>query len=764
MRRGAPLRDTGLAALFFLLATALFTWPIVAHVADGLGDVWDAKLNAWILHWDFHQTFRDPIHLYDANIFHPARYALAFSENLFGAALFAFPLYAAGVSTLAAYNVVFLMGMFLSAMAAWALARDFTGDPLASTVAGLVYAFCPWRIGHIPHIQFQWGAFLALSLLFLLRYLDGGRRRDAVLFGGCLAWNALCNVHYAIFSGLLVALVLAYRGLIAGWSAFRARLRGAALAAAAAAIVIVPFFLPYARVSRLYGMERGYGEIDFYSGVWTGFLNPGGQNKLYAPLARKFGTPEGELFPGVAAVALAVMALARRPRPQDDSAPRTVTARRRRIARVCDLLLAAGLVVWIASLSGQATLGRIRIGDPGRIVVLLTLLLLARLAAAFPRRSRRADLGDFLRRARIGTGPGLLLAIAVLGVVVALGTHGPYYRFLVQSFGALFRAIRAPSRGIVLFHLALGVLAAWGLSRLARGRRWVVAAALALVAFEYRAFPVDISPVEREASPVYRWLAGVSLPGAVIEWPFATDAEVEYEFRSTAHWKPLVNGYSGFAPPRYQELAAMFAEKPIRAEIWKRLAGTGACLLIVHPRAIPDEFRGSYAGLLRAGIEELRLEPLTTFANREGFDLVFRIAGCPAFDPRIPASGKPAAARLTLERVSELEQTLHPPFGVIDAPRENDTVTSGAWGFGWALDDSGVAQVRVSFDNGPDVPAVVHQPHPGVREVHPAYPESAAPGFGFAVPPLPPGPHTLRVIFVGRDGGKTELQRRIVVR
>jgi len=184
----------------------------------------------------------------------------------------------------------------------------------------------------------------------------------------------------------------------------------------------------------------------------------------------------------------------------------------------------------------------------------------------------------------------------------------------------------------------------------------------------------------------------------------------------------------------------------------------------VHPRAIPDEARESYAALLRAGIDERRLEPITTFVGRDDSDLVFRFAGCPSFDPRIAASEMPTAARRTLEAASALEQVLHPPFGIIDVPRENDTVTSGAWCFGWALDDSGVAQVRVSFDDGPGVPTLIHQPHPGVREVHPSYPDSAAPGFGFAVPPLAAGPHTLKVVFVGRDGGKTEVLRRIVVR
>ncbi|HYR45597.1 MAG TPA: hypothetical protein VER78_01235, partial [Thermoanaerobaculia bacterium] len=315
-RRGPSASGTVFAVLFFLAATVVLTWPVAPRAGSGLADLWDAKLNAWILHWDFHQTFRDPIHLYDANIFYPSRYALAFSENLFGAALFGFPLYAAGASTLLAYNLVFLLGMLLSAMAAWALARDVTGDPVASVAAGLVYAFCPWRIAQIPHIQFQWGAFLALALLFLLRYLDGGRRRDVVLFGVCFVWNALCNVHYALFSGFLVAVVLAYEGLVSRTGAFRSRLGGVFGALAVAGLLLGPFFTPYASASKLYGMARGVEEIGAFSAVPTDFLTAGGQNKLYAPLTERWAKAEGELFPGLAPVALAILALAGRRRAE----------------------------------------------------------------------------------------------------------------------------------------------------------------------------------------------------------------------------------------------------------------------------------------------------------------------------------------------------------------------------------------------------------------------------------------------------------------
>ncbi|MBC8645518.1 MAG: hypothetical protein H7X85_00020, partial [Thermoanaerobaculia bacterium] len=149
-RPGWP-RGAALAAGVFLLAAVVATWPQAAHLRDGLTDVWDAKFTGWVMHWDFAQTFRDPLRLFHANIFHPAPYALAFSENLYGAAVFGFPLYAAGVSTLAAYNVLFLLGMALSGVGAWALARALTGDGAAAFLAGLVFAFNPWQLAQIPH-------------------------------------------------------------------------------------------------------------------------------------------------------------------------------------------------------------------------------------------------------------------------------------------------------------------------------------------------------------------------------------------------------------------------------------------------------------------------------------------------------------------------------------------------------------------------------------------------------------------------------------
>ena len=105
----------------------------------------------------------------------------------------------------------------------------------------------------------------------------------------------------------------------------------------------------------------------------------------------------------------------------------------------------------------------------------------------------------------------------------------------------------------------------------------------------------------------------------------------------------------------------------------------------------------------------------------------------------------------------------HPPIGILDTPREGATVANKSWGTGWALDDSGIAQVTATAENGAMSPAKIGQAFPGVKEAYPNMTDNDKAGFIFGVPDLPPGPHTLKVEIVAKDGGKAVLTRNFVV-
>jgi hypothetical protein len=106
----------------------------------------------------------------------------------------------------------------------------------------------------------------------------------------------------------------------------------------------------------------------------------------------------------------------------------------------------------------------------------------------------------------------------------------------------------------------------------------------------------------------------------------------------------------------------------------------------------------------------------------------------------------------------------HQPFGILDTPREGATVANKSWGTGWALDDSGISQVTATADNGTAAPAKIGQAFPGVKEAYPNMPDNETAGFIFGVPDLPPGPHSLKVEIVAKDGGKVVLTRNFVVK
>jgi hypothetical protein len=138
-RRGRPWLFA--AAVCAGLAIA-HTWPLAT--APGTlcrNDNGDAQLNEWILAWIAHQLPRAPAHLFDANIFYPARNTLAFSEPLIVPGIMGAPLHWLGASPVLVYNVVLILGFTLTAWATFTLVYEWTRDRSAALLAASVFAF-----------------------------------------------------------------------------------------------------------------------------------------------------------------------------------------------------------------------------------------------------------------------------------------------------------------------------------------------------------------------------------------------------------------------------------------------------------------------------------------------------------------------------------------------------------------------------------------------------------------------------------------------
>ena len=296
----------GTLALFTAL-TALMTYPQVLHMRDGIHDVGDPLLNLWALSWVAHQLPIAPMHLFDANIFAPDRWTLAYSETLLAPGLIVAPLLWMGVSSVLVYNIVLLSGFALSGVGTALLVRELTRSIGASIVAGVIFAFLPFRFDHYAHLQLQQAEWIPLALWAFHRVMKSGRLRDGLWLGVFVSCQFLSCMYYGIFlAGYLV--VVGGAVMITTVAGVRARLPILAASVALALVLLAPAGNAYLGARQVVG-ERGAGEVEALSATWRNYLAAPAVNRLYGSSAETYGSTERRLFPGVLAVLLTAVAL-----------------------------------------------------------------------------------------------------------------------------------------------------------------------------------------------------------------------------------------------------------------------------------------------------------------------------------------------------------------------------------------------------------------------------------------------------------------------
>lgn len=445
------------------------TWPQALLIKTHAFDHQDVFFNLWRLRWVAHALSSSPLELFNANVFHPEKGVLAYSDAMLVEGLAAAPFLWAGVPPVLVHNLLLLGAIVGSAVAIFVLARHLTGSAAGAVVAGVVFAFAPYRFAHYMHMELQWTLWSPLAFWALQRTIETGSLRFGLLVGLFVTLQMASSIYYGVFLFILIAAVgamqlIPLRGRPLLWTV-RALLLGGALAAALSWAYSLPYSAAAARVG-----TRSRQDVESFSARPRDYVFATPTNLLYGSPDR--GPSERQLFPGILPPLLALVGL----------------------------LLVPPATEAIAYLVG--------------------------LVVAFE---------------------------------LSLGVNGQLYSLLYQHLGVL-HGLRATARASVFVLLFLGVLAAHGTAALARAMprvKGVVLAPLlcAVVLLEYRVGPLPLVPYPNQAPALYKLLASLP-PGIVIEFPFPKPDSVPYydprfEYMSTFHWMPLLNGYSGFYPRSY---------------------------------------------------------------------------------------------------------------------------------------------------------------------------------------------------------------------
>ena len=481
-----------------LSAAIVMTWPLASGLSS-LGrtqNSGDGRFAVWNVAWVAHALETDPARLFDANIFHPHRKALAFSEANIGAGTLALPAWTATHNPQAAHNSVVLFAFAASVVFTWLLGRRLTGDGPSAATAAVLFAFCPYVFAHTAHIQLLMIGGIPLCMLAFHKLVDGPSPARGLALGAALAAQALSCAYY----GISIGLTIGYATLFYAWSRRLWRTRAfwlAILVAATSSIVFVlPFFLPFLEVQQETGFARSLDDARQWSASLRSYLASGAHAHAWLlPIIKDWNS--AVLFPGFLAIGLGV----------------------------------AGGVLALRRHSGQL--------DPATS------------------RDRETAL--------------LYGSIALLTFWATLGPRAGLYTVLYNVV-PVFSFLRAPERMGVVIMLCLAVLSAFAVramrARFPAKRRAIAALACAAALIELNDLPFDWRTDEPIPAP-YRILAQMPR-GAVVEFPFY-DRRIDfhihtrYMLNSTAHWQPLVNGYSDHIPADFRAAAPILATFPSQA-------------------------------------------------------------------------------------------------------------------------------------------------------------------------------------------------------
>lgn len=508
----------------------------------------DARLNSWILGWVQHAGLTDPLHLFDANAFFPARNSLAGSEHMIGNALLTLPLRLFSDSAIALHQGSMVLSFGLLGLSVFSFVLWAGRSVWAALLAGGVAMYMPWRFSEVGHLQLLSAQWIPFVWWLTARLLMGeGSRRDAVALAFLLGIQLLTSfylAYFVLFSGgcLAAAVAIQTRPSLRTWG----RLCGAY---GLPILMLVPLSLPY--LSRYSAYRYAGPEMIPRSTppeIVLSFLAP--SPTLFADYER--------LVDVSYYIPLVVFLLALVP-----------------FARRLPMLRATG--------EPDAAEHRIRVVSLGLLAAIAGALVLM--------------LG---RRLAIGATEIPILASAFANWLPGFSQMRAEFRWGIV-IGIAFPVLAG--LGIALLDRA-----AANRRSVQMGMKLAVAAAIAI---NTPVFELPVKPAWRPSTGIraaHQALADLP-PGTTVElpWGFKPIHTASYGSRymlaSSFHWNPILNGYTAYLPASHFFLQRLAQGLPDAGAIGRLRRLTDLRWIVVHPTSGP--MRKSWKLAVERGLVEL---------------------------------------------------------------------------------------------------------------------------------------------------------------
>jgi len=211
------------AVLGYVCVAVVFSWPLGPHIASHLtgdpgGDTGVYVWNQWVFQHEAAIERRNP--LTTEQIFSLTGRPVDLTQHNYTlfSNLLAFPLINL-FGVVAAFNLVYLTTVVLTAWMTFVLARRVTGGAtFESWLAGAAFAWAPVLVARSTgHFSLVAAAPLAAFMWSLHRVERSQRLFDSVLAGLAVAWAASCDAYFAVYCMIIAGIYITSRLLRLEW-------------------------------------------------------------------------------------------------------------------------------------------------------------------------------------------------------------------------------------------------------------------------------------------------------------------------------------------------------------------------------------------------------------------------------------------------------------------------------------------------------------------------------------------------------------------
>lgn len=520
-----------LTTVLFFLFSIYITFPLIFNLSNLSTGQGDELVMAWIHNWVIHALLTNPLTLFEANLYYPNHNTLAFAESLIFTSILALPIVVATGEPLIAVNFTLISSLTLLGFSMYLLAYYVTRNYMASLLSGVLVIFSPAVLDFTTHLQILAVEWIPLAILAFLHFMKTKKTRFLVismLFFLFQIYNSFMPGYFILFSLLIIFI---YNLIYNKKQSIKLITKKNILTILLTLFLVLPVITPYFIVSKEFGVTRDIRDAIHFA------VQP--EDLLYASDRSRFA---GILH----------------------ALPFNQTSQNNEF-KAAYIGLVFSLLAIIAVVYCIKTFKKRNIFINSFVTIAITGLILS--------------LGPFLHLGRQTIHEPFPLPL-------------PYALFYYIMPG--FQGFRNSARWEMLFILAIAIAIALVLTlllkKVSNKKKFIIYLLLLLFTIAEFSFPLRFVsiPQKKDFPKVDYWLTSTPNDSVVLHmpiynwgsWPF-TQNEIWREYYSTIHFRKMVNGYTSFSPPKWQEFIRTMDDEFPNENSLKEIKDLGIDYIIV---------------------------------------------------------------------------------------------------------------------------------------------------------------------------------------